>query len=486
MNRQSPWLFETPSATNLAWKIQPLSRAICNQSGTPETIDRFAHNQDRLEPFHSQQIERVAHCVVGSQSSRSPIRLIRLVGHTDPSGADAYNLQLGKRRADQVKQYLYQAINRLNPGLAKQIQLVVETRGEQHPISREAARNRRVEIFLVNCGSSYLTKRAFGTPLMAAAHHQACQRKPPKSGCNQPVRMATTMKEYIRQLQRAESELIKCGHQDAEERLHIFSGIYYGTTWSRDFQVEKSSTRNIGFQTFLAKKYNSSHDPRHCLECGLFLSLRGVPAIDGVDIGHVLIGMNARMRMASRSFSFPVAGATGLEITTWVGDLGGAAARLAMARVKAPKTPAQRFFVGNDYGAPSNLEGDVSAYIVGEDPTVTTTGKVQLPPSGLITDVLKEYFIEKKGHRPRCRRFLILQGGTFSGSTLKNRPSVHANMQDKIASFGKMYLINFVQQKGLPLTTIPAALPHLSNAARDVTKLFINKLLACDQTGKLS
>lgn len=500
---RTPWLFEIPPIQEEEWEVIPRSpiprkmvrspvkpsisvSQACSQLGTPETIDRFGHNRDRVEPFHRIQIIRVAQCVVSSQGSRSPIRLLRIIGHTDPSGAAAYNLQLGQRRADRVKQHLYQAIESLKPGLGKQIQLLVETQGEQSPISNEAARNRRVEIFLITCSSLSSQRQTFSTPLMAAAYRQACQVLPTKSGCQQPVRVATTMKDYIEQLRRAERELIRCGHKDAEERLHILSGIYYGTSWSRDFQVEKSPVRNLGFQAFLAKQYNDTHDPQPCIGCGLFLSLRRVSAVAGVDIGHVLIGMNARMRMASRSFSFPVAGATGLEITTWVGDLGGAAARLAMARVKTPKTPAQRFFVGSDYGAPSNLEGDVSAYIVGDSPTATSVVAVRIPTSGSIADALKDYFIDKKGHRDRCRRFLILQGGSFSGSTLTNRSSVQSIMQDKIASFGKIYLTNFVRQKGLPLSTIPASLPHLQNAARDVAKLFIDKLLACDRTGKLS
>jgi hypothetical protein len=245
---RTPWLFEIPPIQEEEWEVIPRSpiprkmvrspvkpsisvSQACSQLGTPETIDRFGHNRDQVEPFHRIQIIRVAQCVVSSQGSRSPIRLLRIIGHTDPSGAAAYNLQLGQRRADRVKQHLYQAIESLKPGLGKQIQLLVETQGEQSP---------------------------------------------------------------------------------------------------------------------------------------------------------------------------------------------------------------------------------------------------------------KDYFIDKKGHRDRCRRFLILQGGSFSGSTLTNRSSVQSRMQDKIASFGKIYLTNFVRQKGLPLSTIPASLPHLPNAARDVAKLFIDQLLACDRTGKLS
>src|SRR5262249_725906 len=154
------------------------------------------------------------------------------------------------------------------------------------------------------------------------------------------------------------------GHTEVEERLHILSSIYYGTERSLDYKVEKSQTRNIAFQGYLARGYTESDDPRSCLGCGLFLSLQRNQDVGGIDMGRMIIGMNARMRFLSREVDYPGHGATGLEITTWVGDLGGAAARLALDRVTNPRASAARYFRGTGYGAPSNLEGDVAAYVI--------------------------------------------------------------------------------------------------------------------------
>ncbi|HEV2148439.1 MAG TPA: hypothetical protein VGR37_13640 [Longimicrobiaceae bacterium] len=298
------------------------------------------------------------------------------------------------------------------------------------------------------------------------------------TACKQKVVVATTFKGYVALVRRAEAALAKCGHTDAEQRLHVLTGIYYGTGWSRDFDVEKSPVRNAAFQGFLAKAYGSGDDPRSCLGCGLFLSLKRSGDAGGVDMGHVLIGMSARMRFLSRVPAFPGTGSTGLEITTWVGDLGGAAARLAMDRVKAPMTPASKYFRGRDYGATSNLEGDVAAYVVAAKPS-TSVGAPNIPSSGSVADALDAFFVKGTGRAARCRSFLAMLGGTFSGGKLTNRKAVRATMAAKLSAFGLMYMVNFLRQRGRSLGIVVLAKPLLGRAAEDVADLFIDKLLKC-------
>ena len=57
-------------------------------------LDRFLHNQARLMPFHTPMIDRLASHVVASWRTPQPVRTIRLVGHTDPTGREAYNWPL--------------------------------------------------------------------------------------------------------------------------------------------------------------------------------------------------------------------------------------------------------------------------------------------------------------------------------------------------------------------------------------------------------
>ncbi len=228
--------------------------------------------------------------------------------------------------------------------------------------------------------------------------------------CREPVRKVASHAAYVDLLRAADAALVKCGRTSLEDRLHMLSGIYYGTPWSRDFDVEKSTVRNAAFQGFLARTYGNADDPRSCLGCGLFLSLKRSQDVAGVDMGHVLIGLNARMRFASREVSVPSTSSTGLDITTWVGDLAGASARVALDRVKAPKTSATRYFGGTDYGATSNLEGDLGAFLLAGG-----SGGIAaplIPAGGSVADPFKRFFVDGIGRKDRCRQFLLLQGAT--------------------------------------------------------------------------
>jgi hypothetical protein len=310
-------------------------------------------------------------------------------------------------------------------------------------------------------------------------------------GCKEPVRKARNFTQYIRLLRKAELALIDCGiGKKVDDRIKILSEIYYGTTWSTDYAAEKSETRNLGFQIFTQRPRTlpgPGPDPRPCLGCGLFLSLRGSQDVRGVDMGHVMIGLSARASSSAREgpasvMGVPVAASvTGLEIVTWVGDLGGASARLALDRVSKPKAGLKKYFRGTDYGAPSNLEGDVSAYVAASEPsTKTTVGPLVLPASGLIADALKAHFAVKGGRRNRCYRFLLMQGAKFSGRTLENRSAVEAAMAVKLFSFGSLYMVNFLRQRHrLDWSLVGKARSRLFKASLDVAHRFVTWLLSC-------
>jgi hypothetical protein len=120
----------------------------CAGLARPEVIDGFDFDVDRLKPAHHVILQRIAACVVGAARAGSPITSIRLVGHTDRVGTDAYNQGLGQRRAVNARAALEIAIRRLDPALVSRIAFTVETRGEREPVPGDRARSRRVQIFV--------------------------------------------------------------------------------------------------------------------------------------------------------------------------------------------------------------------------------------------------------------------------------------------------------------------------------------------------
>lgn len=292
---------------------------------------------------------------------------------------------------------------------------------------------------------------------------------------------ASTVAGYIDLVREAERRLIAAGHTDVADRTQILSGIYYATDWSRDFDVEKSTTRNAAFQ-FYTGRSGPGPDPRPILGTSLFSALKAsgdvvAPSIGTVDMGHVIIGFNARTSLLARSVTVPTQGATGLEIVTWVGDLGGGAGRLARDRATAPSTPPQKYFTGRtgrDYGADSNLEGDVAGFVG------ASAGSATVPPPAFtvaggatIADALSDYFLSPLVLATRTQQFLLMQGGVVSGRRLTNATAVENAMTVKIATFGLWYI-----GTRYGATAAFSALRTMPAAARAMAQLFVAWLVA--------
>ncbi len=104
-----------------------------------ETVIYFDFDTARIRPDYSEALSAHARRLVGNQGLN-----VRLEGHADERGSREYNIGLGERRAQAVRQVLM-----LQGVSAAQITTV--SYGEERPAARgsdEAAweRNRRVEI----------------------------------------------------------------------------------------------------------------------------------------------------------------------------------------------------------------------------------------------------------------------------------------------------------------------------------------------------
>ncbi len=107
----------------------------------------FAFDRAELRPEAEQALQRVAEII----RQRRP-RAVRIVGHTDAVGADAYNQTLSERRARSVQQWLaaqgggLPAIQAEGRGEAEPVAPNAQPDGRDDPEGRQ--RNRRVEVLL--------------------------------------------------------------------------------------------------------------------------------------------------------------------------------------------------------------------------------------------------------------------------------------------------------------------------------------------------
>jgi hypothetical protein len=127
-----------PKRTTLAMRPKPYLK-----------LDGFDIDKASLTARLSGMVNNLANSVVLSWNSTQPIEVIRLIGHTDNTGTEKYNVGLGDRRAQAVAAELAKF-----KGLSSRVRMVVEpSPGETEPTAdnrtREGrARNRRVEVFV--------------------------------------------------------------------------------------------------------------------------------------------------------------------------------------------------------------------------------------------------------------------------------------------------------------------------------------------------
>jgi hypothetical protein len=113
-------------------------------------LDWFDFNKASLTPRLRDMVDKFADAVIQSRNSARPIEVIRLIGHTDSSGPEKYNVGLGERRANTVATALQDKLK----AMSGRVKVAVEpSPGETEPTAdnRTAegrARNRRVEVFI--------------------------------------------------------------------------------------------------------------------------------------------------------------------------------------------------------------------------------------------------------------------------------------------------------------------------------------------------
>jgi len=118
-----------------------ISEEIRRACGISDTDAFFAFDSAQIRPQDHKVLGQLADCFL-----KGPLkgRMMRLVGHADPRGDDEYNMVLGGRRADSVRQFIVQK------GLP-QNRMETTSRGKMDATGTDEAgwaRDRRVDVVL--------------------------------------------------------------------------------------------------------------------------------------------------------------------------------------------------------------------------------------------------------------------------------------------------------------------------------------------------
>jgi peptidoglycan-associated lipoprotein len=127
---------DVPSRSNIN-----ISEDIRKACGITDSEAFFAYDSANVRPQDQAILKKLATCF-----STGPLkgRQMRLVGHADPRGDEEYNMSLGNRRADNVKNAIVGA------GLAA-AQVATTSRGEMDATGTDEAsweKDRRVDVML--------------------------------------------------------------------------------------------------------------------------------------------------------------------------------------------------------------------------------------------------------------------------------------------------------------------------------------------------
>ena len=149
MRTQDDQSMSTPGATTT-----PVAATAANAGGMNETCDRFGHNRSQLTPVHHKRIDALAAAISARLALVTGGRArIRIDGHTDTSGEEAHNVELGQQRADAARAALELALRKYKLDAAQLPPILAESKGESAPVDATGdgvrdAGNRRVEIVL--------------------------------------------------------------------------------------------------------------------------------------------------------------------------------------------------------------------------------------------------------------------------------------------------------------------------------------------------
>lgn len=265
------------------------------------------------------------------------------------------------------------------------------------------------------------------------------------------------------------------------QRIRILRGLYYGTPHSLDFERRGSRLRNLGFNFYLLASPPS--DPTPLVGAPLACALKDSAVVwhqdRWIDAGHILVGMEARTRLGASRLALWGQGGTGLELCTWLGDLGGAAGLLVLQRLEDPSTRAvPMLFSEQTYDLRANLEGDVGGYLVARNPAAVDSVSIQQASRFVsVAQSLEEYALGSKADWANRWALFTRQLGAASEPQTDwqlRRQKLLARVWRQTRKFASHYLLYRLHHlERLSRATWIEALRHLDGAAAELSELFL-------------
>jgi hypothetical protein len=392
-----------------------------------------------------------------------PTIRIGLEGFTDCVGTQSENLDLRQRRIDSV-------VAAMPPAVRSRVVFswAVSTAEFVDPTNATPegrASNRSVRV-------TYRSIPARGT--------DACDTVP----------QARTVDEFLFLVRCMEGRLGLASPADAPRALSVLRQIYYGSSpWT--FRRGRDP---IWAMVISTRPWRAGTDPSAALGPVLG-ALHASQTLEGIDVGHVLAGIDAMMAPGPVEIPLgPAAWITGVpreEWATWVGDVGAAAADWAIDVLVNGATPATLDARFTGHASDDDLAGDINAFALraglsgGATPASLAGQPIRL--TGTLSDALMQYFRITSSGPGRARAhptevFVQSYGGTMSGGRIADPAAFAARLRPTVQEFAFYYMMQglareqYFARQSAPSAPDPRA--TLDFAVTEMTNRFIRWLEA--------
>jgi hypothetical protein len=257
---------------------------------------------------------------------------------------------------------------------------------------------------------------------------------------------ATTLDQYLFLVRNLETRLGLTGAGSARTAISVARQLYYGSAaWA-------NSQNAVWDSVIPDHPWAPGQDPSARLGPALMAALKASQVVEGIDIGHVLTGIDAMLRPGEvdlRLGSRLTIG-TGLlneEWATWAGDVGSAAATWALDEWgRAPDRKPGLVDYFHDLAGTDDLLGDIDAYAIRAGMTgVAGPAEVgaRLDPNLPLSEILMQYYRISRGplgdaRRHRIRNFVTAYGATVTGGTIAAPEALRARLRPSVETFAGM------------------------------------------------
>jgi hypothetical protein len=192
-------------------------------------------------------------------------------------------------------------------------------------------------------------------------------------------------------------------------------------------------------------------------------ALRSSSIVEGVDIGHLLAGIDAMLNPQDVAISIGrVSFQTSLgneEWATWAGDVGSAAAEWALDQSYSRPSRGNLDSYFSDFAGASDLLGDIHSFAFRAGANQTATPPAQLRQvvrlGGPLSEALFQYFrlsatpLGQARTRP-IQIFVEAYGGNIVNGSLTNRQVLIAALRPSVANFAGLFSLQEVLRSGDP------------------------------------